>query len=127
MSVYYTVWSTWKEEESATPWEFWMLTKPDKLKPRKNSGKYGIITKAQVAAAFERLDSQLLENVEQNYIEGYKLGAFISANSENNAREEIRKIFADAEFDKCVEVDELTRQKIIELFAQVTANKKGGV
>ena len=123
MSVYYIVWSTWKEDATQTPWEFWTLTTPDKLKPRKNSRKYGVITKHQVAAAFERLDSQLLENIEQNYIEGCKLAAFISANSEEDSIAEVQKIFEDAEFEKCVIVDQDTQQKIIELFTHAMLDK----
>lgn len=118
MSVYYTVWSTWKEDAAQTPWEFWTLTTPDKLKPRKNSGKYAIISKAQVTAAFEKLDSELLENIEQNYIEGCKLAAFIIANSTEESIAEVQRIFEDAEFEKCTMVDAGTQAKIIELFTQ---------
>jgi hypothetical protein len=123
MRVYYTVWSTWKVEAVKTPWEFWIMSTTDKLKPRKNSGKYDIISKEQVAQAFENLNSQMLDNIEKNYVEGYKIASFVYADSESSAITEIKKIFEDAEFEKIAEIDENTKSKIILLFEQTI--KKG--
>lgn len=123
MSIYYVIWSTWKEEAVKTPWEFWIMSTADKLKPRKNSGKYDIIDKDQVAQAFENLNSQLLDNIEKNYVEGYKIVSFVESESETSVTDEIKKIFTDAEFEKIAEVDEYTKSRIIDLFDQTI--KKG--
>jgi hypothetical protein len=115
--IWYLSWRTWCEHEVSTPWSFWYLCEGREYVPRVNSDAPPF-DEHTWAAAFERADQAMLDQLHVLYVNDVVLCAFVSAPSEEQAQLEVLSLFPDAKFDKLIQVDESIQARIIALFEQ---------
>lgn len=123
--IYYVSWSTWKEQQIDTPWDFWFISQGTRYKPKISCISKLKPSAAMIAHAFETNNTRLLEEIENNFINDIKLLAFIHAINPEHAQQQIMDIFEDAEFDKITVVDEQQHHTILKLI--VSTIEKGTV
>ena len=116
--IYYISWSTWREHEVDTPWDFWFISQGSRYKPRSACASKLQPGAAMIAHAFETQNQKLLEEIETNFINDIKLLAFIHADDPDHAQQQVLNIFDDAEFDKISVVDQQQQQAILQLINQ---------
>lgn len=115
MHTYYMSWHTWHEGEVETPWEFWYLSKGTLPKRKDNPD----IDLAHVAKIWETHDQSAWNQLENSQVWDIKLAAFVQAESESHAKDQVAHVFPDAVWDKHVQVDDVTKQQIEKLFGDV--------
>jgi hypothetical protein len=118
--IYYISWFTWLEEDANTNWDFWYLKQGSRLKPRKTSDQ-SHIDADEVADAFTGAQAAKLDSLDANFINDVKLLAFVEAESDQEAKDQILAVFPDAEFDKCEQIDTDTRNQIIAMINRTLA------
>lgn len=126
MQAYYMTWRTWREQQVQTPWEFWFLSEGATLKPRSHMDP--LVTPPdphQIQSAWEAQNQTQLDEWDRDFISDVCLAAFVYADSEVHAQSQVRALFADAEFIKCVVVTPDIKQQIISLFDQTIQQAKG--
>lgn len=124
MSEYYVSWCTWQEQQIDTPWDFWYLQRLETWKPRRNCASKLHVTPNLLQNAWLQGRSDILDEVEANFVQGVLLCAFVQAGSEQEAGDAVTKVFADAHIQRVTLVDPATRDAITQLFAQT--EKRGG-
>lgn len=110
--TYYVSWHTWLEQEVQTPWDFWYLSKGQK--PKHVEPMHMDLHELQ--KIWQNQDVQAWERLQTQHMWDIKLAAFVDATSESHAQSQVTTLFPDALFDKCVQVDAVTKQQIIQLF-----------
>jgi len=125
-SIYYISWRTWHENEVTTPWQWYSLQQGTTYKKRKNSTSNLIVDAELMAQAFQTQNQQILDEIDQNFINDVVLASFLEDNSEQAAAEQVLKQFPDAEILRCQEVDLATKQQILELFDQAIRRQELG-
>jgi hypothetical protein len=94
-----------------TPWDFWYLSKGEKPKLNEQQVDLSLIQKI-----WQSKDVQAWHNLSQAHVPDVKLAAFVHAEHVDSAKQQVTQLFPDAEWHKCVQVDEATKQQIIQLF-----------
>jgi hypothetical protein len=121
--IYYVSWNTWLDQDIHTPWDFWFLSEGTRFKPRptcKSALKPG---SAMIAHAYETQNQRLLEEIQENFIQDVKLLALITAEDEHAAQQQVQNLFADAEFDRVMEIDQQQCDAILQLIDQTLKTK----
>jgi hypothetical protein len=108
--IYYVSWHTWLETEVHTPWDFWYLSKG--TRPKTQSGA----AHDAIADVWQKQDTHAWDKLMEHHVWDVKLAAFVQAHSESHAQSQVTQLFPDAEWDKCVQVDAVTKQQIEQLF-----------
>ncbi len=122
--TYYMSWYTWVDKDVTTPWDFWFLSQGSRYRPRKDSTSKPLDQEA-IKQAFENADEATLIQLDLDYVNDVKLLAFVLASSEEEAKQQVKKVFADAEFDKIQAVDAATQTAILQLIAKTLKEKAG--
>ena len=123
--IYYISWFTWLEDDVQTPWDFWYLKQGARHKPRKNSST-SFTDEEQIADAFTSAHAGKLDHLDNEFINDIKLLAFIEAETQQHAIQQVLNVFADAEFDRCEQVDQQTKNQIITMINQTLAYANKG-
>lgn len=110
-NTYYVSWHTWQEDDVETPWDFWYLSKGHM--PRVKDSHVDL---EQIQKIWKDQDVKAWESLQQTHIWDIKLAAFVQADSDAHAQAQVTQLFPDAVWAKCVQVDEVTKQQIIQLF-----------
>lgn len=115
--TYYMSWHTWRQEPVETPWDFWYLSKGEKPQIKQSD-----VNLDQIQKIWQNQDVQAWEALQQHQVYDVKLVAFVEAESESHAQAQVLTLFPDAVWHKCVQVDHVTKQQIMQLFGD-TLNK----
>jgi hypothetical protein len=115
LNTYYVSWHTWLTQEITTPWDFWYLSR-------------GTMPKAitqedppdpeQVWQVWQNPQDIKWGTTTQSPIWDVKLVTFVQAESTEKAQSQVTELFPDAVYDKCVWVDDDTKQQIEKLFLE---------
>lgn len=111
LQTYYVSWHTWREDEVETPWDFWYLSKGERPQ-----AKHTDVDLSQIQKIWQNQDVQAWEALQQSQLLDVKLAAFVEAESQASAQSQVMSLFPDAVWHKCVPVDHVTKQQIIQLF-----------
>lgn len=122
-SIYYICWKTWKEAETVTPFTWYPISHGSIYKRRHGSNSSLLPTKEMIFTAYETKNSELLDEIQQNFIEDMTLCAFVDAEDEQQAKSEICRYFDDADIERCQKADEPTKEKILALFTATLMKK----
>lgn len=117
LNTYYVSWHTWREDQVDTPWDIWFLSKGEKTKVLAHT-----VDLDQIQKIWQNQDVQAWQSLQQSHVWDIKLAAFIQAEDTEKAQSQVMELFPDADWDKCVQVDDVTKQQIIQLFSD-TLNK----
>ncbi len=109
--TYYMSWHTWREEQVETPWDFWYLSKGEMPQVKQSE-----VDLDQIQKIWQHKDVQAWEALQQSQVYDVRLAAFVEAESETDAKAQVLTVFPDAVWHKCVPVDGVTKQQIIQLF-----------
>lgn len=104
-------WHTWSTQHVTTPWDFWYLSKGER--PILNQQDVDL---SEIQKIWQNQDVNAWESLQQHQILDVKLAAFVEAETLAQAQDQVIHIFPDAEWHKCVQVDEVTKQRILQLF-----------
>ena len=113
--TFYVSWHTWLEQEISTPWDFWYLSKgtmPKTLTAAPSPDP------EQVWQLWQNPKDIKWDSATQSTTWDIKLAAFVQAESAEKAQSQVSELFTDAVYDKCVWVDEDTKQQIQKLFGE---------
>lgn len=119
--TYYVSWSTWKEQQVETPWDFWFISQGTRYKPRQTCDSKLVPGAAMIAHAFQTQNQKLLDEIGANFINDIKLLAFIPALDPQHAQQQVQMLFEDAEFDRVCVVDQQQQQTILQLITSAMA------
>lgn len=113
--IYYVKWRTWSEKEIHTPWDFWMLKEGQEYKPRLHTTSNLIITPQLIEQAWISQNTQLLDQIQNDFINDIHLMAFVNAIDPQQATNEIKRLFDDAQILHIVPVTQEQKTQIMEL------------
>lgn len=116
--IYYVRWRTWKESEVKTPWDFWYLKQGNDLRLRKGATSTLKPSQELIQAAFESHNHSVLSELDTNFVADTWLTAFVFGVDEDSAKQVVRSLFEDAEFDRVQMVNRETMTSIISLYNQ---------
>lgn len=111
LHTYYMSWHTWRSDPVVTPWDFWYLSKGHMPKATNQT-----MDLSHIQQIWQNQDVQAWEALQQHAVWDIKLAAFVEAEDVTHARQQVLTCFPDAVWDKCVQVDEVTKQQIVQLF-----------
>jgi hypothetical protein len=109
--TYYMSWHTWREDPVETPWDFWYLSKGEMPQVKQSD-----VDLEQIQKIWQNQDVKAWEALQQHNIQDVRLAAFVEADTEDSAKAQVLALFPDAVWHKCVLVDGVTKQQIIQLF-----------
>jgi hypothetical protein len=119
LHTYYVSWHTWREDSVDTPWDFWYLSKGEMPQSKQTD-----VDLEQIQQIWQNKNVQAWEALQQQHVYDVKLAAFVEAESQDSAQTQVVALFPDAVWHKCVQVDLVTKQQILQLFSD-TLNRTG--
>jgi len=111
-NTYYVSWHTWREDAVDTPWDFWYVSKGQMPRAKDDHD----VDLAHIQQIWANQDVKAWHALQNDHVWDIKLAAFVQADHVVDAQAQVTQLFPDAVWAKCVQVDEATKQQIIQLF-----------